>query len=130
MKISLIKAEQLSGLNSDSITENLKGHITIQSKGGKENVLKISPETYAKLEHHIRQNGEFKIDKDSYMADLQNASVNTNQQYNGSHGLRWSFAQERFQEIQQHGYTYEQALTQISHELGHERADITEHYLR
>ena len=26
--------------------------------------------------------------------------------------------------------TYEQSLTIVSQELGHERADITEHYLR
>jgi len=28
------------------------------------------------------------------------------------------------------GYTYEQALAQVSKELGHERAGITKHYLR
>jgi hypothetical protein len=28
------------------------------------------------------------------------------------------------------GYTYEQALAQVSKELGHERADITKHYLK
>jgi hypothetical protein len=28
------------------------------------------------------------------------------------------------------GYTYEQALAEVSRELGHERADITKHYLR
>jgi len=30
----------------------------------------------------------------------------------------------------ENGYTYEQALVQVSKELGHERADITKHYLR
>jgi len=28
------------------------------------------------------------------------------------------------------GYTYEQALAQVSKELGHGRADIAKHYLR
>ena len=28
------------------------------------------------------------------------------------------------------GYTYEQALAQISKDLGHERADITQYYFR
>ena len=54
----------------------------------------------------------------------------TRQPYQGSHGLRWSYAQERHNEVQQHGYTYEQSLSIVSQELGHERADITEHYLR
>jgi len=30
----------------------------------------------------------------------------------------------------ENGYTYEQALAQMSRELKHERADITRHYLR
>ena len=33
-------------------------------------------------------------------------------------------------EVQRHGYTYEQSLSIVSQKLGHERDDITEHYLR
>ena len=44
--------------------------------------------------------------------------------------VRWNFAHERFYNLMENGYTYEQALAQVSKELGHERADITKHYLR
>ena len=112
------------------ITGELKGYIEIEGKGGKENEIALNVETYYRLENHIRDNGEFKIDKDAYRSDLKEAAEKTEQDYNGSHGLRWSFAQERFQEIQQHGLTYEEALSRVSEELGHERSDITEHYLK
>ena len=129
-EISLIKSDQISGLREDSITGEVKGYIEIEGKGGKENEIALTPETYQRLENHIQDNGEIRIDKDDYRFDLKEAAEKTEQEYNGSHGLRWSFAQERFQEIQQHGLTYEEALSRVSEELGHERSDITEHYLK
>ena len=129
-EISLIKPDQINGLREDMITGELKGYIEIEGKGGKENEIALNAETYHRLENHIRDNGEFKIDKDAYRSDLKEAAEKTEQDYNGSHGLRWSFAQERFQEVQQHGLTYEEALFRVSEELGHERSDITEHYLK
>ena len=62
---------------------------------------------------------------------LKEAAQTTNQEYQGSHGLRWNFARERFYKIQLiGGLTYDQALQQVSWEMKHERASITEHYLR
>lgn len=48
----------------------------------------------------------------------------------GAHGLRHSFAQQRMNELQQHGYFYQEALGVVSQALGHFRPDITEVYLR
>jgi hypothetical protein len=80
----------------------------------------------------IKQNGLFKIDKDAYRDSLKAAAKATGQQYDirSSHGLRWNFAQERFNTLQEFGKTYDQALAQGSQELGHERAEITLHYLK
>ena len=73
----------------------------------------------------------FKVDKDAYRADLKAASEKSGQEYTGSHGLGWNFAQKRFNELQENeNLTYKQALKQVSEEMGHHRADITEHYLR
>jgi hypothetical protein len=33
-------------------------------------------------------------------------------------------------ELQANGLTHEEALREVSLEMGHERSDITEHYLR
>ena len=48
----------------------------------------------------------------------------------GAHGLRHSYAQERIEDLQRDGHTYDSALGLVSQEMGHFRADITEVYLR
>lgn len=49
---------------------------------------------------------------------------------NGAHGCRHGYAQNRMEELQGAGYTYEQALAVVSQEMGHFRSSITEVYLR
>lgn len=127
---SLIKSDQLRGFREDKITGRVKGYAAIKGKGGKPNEIGLSQETFQRLESHIGNNGEFRVDKDKYRSDLRAASAETEQKYTGSHGLRWSYAQKRFMEMQRHGLTYEQALSLVSDEMGHERSDITEHYLK
>ena len=131
-EVSQIKESQLKGLQADRITGELKGKIEVDGKGGKVRELQVSPAAYATLKAAIAANGGvFKIaDYKAYVAALEKSAGKTGQDYNGSHGLRWNFAQERMQELQGHGLTYEQALQQVSHEMGHERSDITEHYLK
>ena len=48
----------------------------------------------------------------------------------GGHGLRHSYAQERIEDLQRDGHTYDSALGLVSQEMGHFRADLTEVYLR
>ena len=48
----------------------------------------------------------------------------------GGHGLRHSYAQERIEDLQRDGHTYDSALVLVSQEMGHFRGDITEVYLR
>jgi hypothetical protein len=112
------------------LAQALGQDVAVQNQSDYLDNVRVSRETYEKLEQHIKENGVFRIDKNAYINDLKATSAITNQHYQGSHGLRWSYAQERHNEVQQHGYTYEQSLTIVSQELGHERADITEHYLR
>ena len=78
----------------------------------------------------VRNFDRIGFDERAYRKDLQRAANLRGQKYHGSHGLRWNFARERFHNLMENGYTYEQALAQVSRELGHERADITKHYLR
>jgi len=129
---SLIHKDQLEGIGRDSATGKKVGQIRLDgsdTKGGKGRMLSVSPATYRQLENHIIQHEQLRVDATGYRADLKQAAVATGQQYTGSHGLRWNFAQERFAELQQHGYSRDQALSQTSWDMGHERPDITEHYL-
>lgn len=102
----------------------------VGAKGGKERDIHVSADTYQQLRNHIQKHGAFEINHDTYRQDLKQAAKQTNQEYTGSHGLRWNYAQERMTEVQRKGETYEQGLTRVSGEMGHIRADITEHYLR
>lgn len=131
---SKIDPDQLSGRGTDPHTGKAVGFVRLDpadTKGGKGRMISVFPETYNKLEAHISEYGEFRIkSSNSYRNALERASVASNQEYTGSHGLRWNYAQERVFELQKAGLTYDQAISQTSWDMGHERADITEHYLR
>ena len=131
-EVSYINEVQLKGLQADQITGVLRGRIEIDGKGGKVRELSVDPATYAELKVAVAAGGGvLKFDDyKAYLDDLKNAAEKTGQGYSGSHGLRWDFAQGRMSELQASGLTYEEALRQVSQEMGHERSDITEHYLK
>jgi hypothetical protein len=124
-----IKADQLKGLAKDVHTGKLVGLIAYKGKGGKLGVAQVTPGTYQRLTDHIREHSQFTVSKDGYRNSLKVATGKSGQSYNGSHGLRWNFAQERFKELQASGMGYEKALGSVSHEMSHNRIGITEHYL-
>lgn len=122
---------QLQEIIYDTLEAQQKGSIFDVEKGGKPGILLVEPETYQQLKEYLLENECFKIDISSYRKALKEAAMITFQPYNGTHGLRWNFARRRFYNIQViGGLTYEQALQQVSWEMKHERASITEHYLR
>ncbi len=49
---------------------------------------------------------------------------------NGGHGLRHSYAQDRYQELMRLDCTHDHALRIVAQEMGHFRADVTNTYLR
>lgn len=125
------KVEQLQGIEYDRLEAIQKGQIFDIEKGGKPGILLVHVDTYKQLKAHLLKHDVFCIDVNKYRTALKEATQRTNQEYQGSHGLRWNFARERFTKIQViGGLTYNQALQQVSWEMKHERASITEHYLR
>jgi hypothetical protein len=64
-----------------------------------------------------------------YREALKEAVEQTNQKWSGTHGLRYSFAQERLEELENNGYTDLEAKGQTSLEMGHSRLDILYGYL-
>lgn len=125
-----ISLGQLHGIRPDASTGEQKGWIEVEGKGGKVREIGVSPETYNRVSREISEAGRFDFDKRGYARAVEDAAERSGQNHQGTHGLRWSWAQERHAELQKHGRTYEQALGLVSAELGHDRADITEHYLR
>lgn len=126
-----LKKDNLRGFVKDPVTKEKKGVVyVIKAKGGLNGEKYVSPATYQKLESAIQAGGRFEFNKNMYRNSLRTAAEATGQRYNGSHGLRWNFAQKRFQTVQQSGCSYEKAMVQVSFELMHQRADITLHYLK
>ena len=127
---------RISELNHLSEKNFKEGNVfqVISGKGGKDREVELSKEIYQTLKSLLDKadpaDGKYKFDMNDYRNALKEAAQASNQEYTGSHGLRWNFAQEKFAELQREGKTYEQALQEVSRLLGHERADITEHYLR
>ena len=74
------------------------------------------------------QEDGYKVNYSEYREAFKEAVSNTNQDYHGTHGLRYNFAQDRIEELKENGKTEEEAREQTSLELGHSRLEITEHY--
>jgi len=124
------RISELNHMSEKNFQEN-NTFLVISGKGGKDREVPLSQETYENLKALVdKSGGKFEFDINAYRNELKQAAERSDQPYTGSHGLRWSFAQEKFSELMQQGKTYEQSLQIVSNLLGHERPDITEHYLR
>ena len=127
--VALIKAEQLLGTKVDSITNKEVGIVLTKEKGGKEGEVLVSLDTYTDLESYILEYNKFKINRQKYYNDIKQAAIASNETPEASHGLRWNFAKRRMFEYGKAGYSYEECLQQVSYEMKHNRASITNHYL-
>ena len=111
------------------ITGKEVGVIETKEKGGKVGDVLISTTTYHDLESYLKTHKQFKINYSAYSTDIRDTCLSLNIKPQGSHGFRWTFAQNRVREYQRCGYSYEEALQGVSLEMKHFRASITEHYL-
>jgi len=127
--VALIKKSQLLGLKLDSVTRIQKGIIFTKEKGGKEGEVLVSKETYEELLSHFFKNKIFKLDYQAYYEDIKQSAIKSNEISEATHGLRWNFAKRRMFEYAKAGYSYDNSLQNVSYEMKHNRASITEHYL-
>jgi len=128
--VLIIKYEQLKGIKIDNISQKEVGVIETREKGGKVGDVLIDLDVFEQLNTYFLNNNKFKISYQNYLNDLKRACKVTNQKYHGTHGLRWTFAQNRVREYQQKaGYSYYEAIQAVSWEMKHFRASITQHYL-
>ena len=127
--VALIKPEQLLEFRLDTITNTKKGIIFTKEKGGKVGEVLVNTDTYTELENYITEFDKFKINRQDYYNDLKQATFLSNENSEASHGLRWNFAKRRMFEYGKAGYSYEDCLQQVSYEMKHNRASITQHYL-
>jgi hypothetical protein len=103
------------------LNKQLHGNtLTFREKGGKLSHKELSPN----LAQKIRENsveGKYEINKRTYARDFQKQIEKSGQIYNGTHGIRHTYAQKRLE-------THSKA--EVSQEMGHSREEITDTYLR
>jgi len=105
-----------------NLEKQLNGNIlTYKEKGGKLSEKELSPTLVSKIRENA-VNGKYEVNYKTYTRDLKEALEKVGNKYNGTHGLRHSFAQNKLEE----GYT----KGQVSEMMGHVREDITNVYLR
>ena len=127
--VALIKEKQLLGTKIDLVTNTNKGVIFTKEKGGKEGEVLVLLETYYELQSYLQQCKIFKVNRQAYYEDIKQSAFISNEVAEGSHGLRWNFAKRRMLEYAKAGYSYQDSLQQVSYEMKHNRASISEHYL-
>lgn len=131
-EVNHLQEKNLKGLEKDPVIREEKGKIQIPGKGGKIRETFISKETYKSLEKAIQEspNKRFEFNKDTYNRHLKEAGRQAGDRQETSHALRHNFAQNRVNECCKNGKTFEEAKQIVSLELGHNRPEITEIYLR
>ena len=122
----------LCGIVSDPVTGSPVGIVASVEKGGKRTEHYVSTGTYQRLIEYITRYGKLEGDYVAYVEAINQAAKATGQYApgRGSHGLKHSFAQERYLECIKHGMTHEQALQQTSLETAHFRLRETLGYTR
>jgi len=125
------RVHELNHLKLSQFSDNSHS-ITVQGKGGKIRETELNQKTYDVLKSIVENSRDKKLifNPDSYRQHIKLACEATNQQYQGTHGFRWNFAQNTFHQLQSEGKSYEESLSVVSKLIGHERSDITEHYLK
>jgi hypothetical protein len=123
------KLQLYSGLRIDDSTNFSKLHIqkdntikVVGSKGGVNyTTKKLSDQIIKELRQAKEQN--IIIDKEDYRKALIVASKYTHQKYQGSHGLRYNYANYRVRELSKN-LSQKKAMLKTSLEMGHSRVSI------
>lgn len=103
------------------LNKQLHGNtLTFREKGGKLSQKELNPTLAQKLRENS-VDGKYEINKRTYSRDFQKQIEKSGQNYNGTHGIRHSYAQKM---LENH------SKAEVSKELGHTREEITDTYLR
>lgn len=113
-----LRVNAASHINLD---KQLNGNtLTFREKGGKLSQKELSPNLAQKIRENALE-GKYEINKRTYARDFQKQIEKSGQRYNGTHGIRHTYAQKMLE-------THSKA--EVSQELGHTREEITDTYLR
>ena len=112
---------RINAATNINIEKQLKDNTLIyREKGGKLRQKELSPSLAQKIRENAIE-GKYEINKRTYSRDFQKQIEKSGQKYNGTHGIRHTYAQKM---LENH------SKAEVSKELGHTREEITDTYLR
>jgi integrase len=104
-----------------NLDKQLNGNtLTYREKGGKLSQKVLSPNLAQKIRENAVE-GKYEVNNRTYARDFQKQIEKSGQKYNGTHGIRHSYAQKMLET---------NSKAEVSKELGHTREEITDTYLR
>ncbi|ADU61427.1 MAG: hypothetical protein KUA35_09340 [Pseudodesulfovibrio sp.] len=120
------------GVVRDPISGQNVATFWTKEKGGKVAFHFCTLRTKDAILSHIEKHGKLESNYKQYLDSVNEAAKAVGQfhQGRGTHSLRHCFAQGRYDQAVRRGYSDEQAKYAVSQEMSHNRADITETYLR
>lgn len=127
--IHKIKPNQLKGHMIDEVTGQQKGILETKEKGGRVGDVYIALNTYDQLNDILQAHHTIRINYHHYNNALKKACSTLNINFTGNHGFRWNFAKRRMIDYQKAGYSYQESMKRVSHEMKHNRPEITNRYL-
>ncbi len=127
-----VRATEALRFRPDQLKNN--NQIEVKIKGGNTILVTVSDTIYNTIEQkiiHAIANKEigFKVEYYKYYKDLKRAVKASGETWTGTHGMRYTYAQRRINELANDGIDFEKAQLIVSKEMGHKRAKITSHYL-
>lgn len=104
--------------------------IKVKGKGGYEIIKTLAEDLVKRIKAIFVKEKKLLVTEKVYSEALKKASKESRQRYQGSHGLRYNYAQNEYAKLLIKGYEPLVAQKMVSEEMGHHRADITMHYIK
>lgn len=104
--------------------------IKVRGKGGFEILKTLADGLVERIRAIFKKEKRLFVTERVYNEVLKKASKDSSQRYQGSHGLRYNYAQNQYAKLLIQGYDPIEAQKMVSEEMGHHRADITMHYIK
>ena len=113
---------RMSASTHINIEKQIQGNTLLyQEKGGQWSQKELTHTLVAKIKENA-VNGRYKLSVNTYRDQLQKEIEKTGQKYNGTHGIRHSYAQNQLE--------LGKTKQEVSEAMGHKREEITNTYLR
>ncbi len=136
-----LRLHELNHIRPDQLYEK-DGRMFVsveQGKGGKDRIVEVKDrqafQAFRSLVESKQQTegkyaGKFVFSSSGYRATVASAAEKAGETERGTHSFRWNYAQSEYISKQiEEGKPETQAKLEVSNELGHNRASITDHYL-